>query len=185
MAAPPPAWNTTPSTSGRSHRDATSKPSCWLPRPTRPSPDSTTPPNSVDAGKLDIRGRHVNTGGYPVLRGDEIGHHRNHRQLHTDQGLTIPTATNRPSTTSTATATSPVAELAPSASPPTTCRPTSSWPTPRPATPPRPHRRPIVPVLDGPTDVRGVYVPMTRGTPPLHRPPPAKTPPRRRQHDQS
>ena len=43
----------------------------------------------IDAGALDSRGRYVDASGYRFWAGDEIATRRNHRQLHTDQGLMI------------------------------------------------------------------------------------------------
>ncbi|MDG2025938.1 MAG: MobF family relaxase [Acidimicrobiales bacterium] len=43
----------------------------------------------IQTGELDTRGRHVDASGYRFWAGDEIATRRNHRQLHTDQGLMI------------------------------------------------------------------------------------------------
>ena len=119
----------------------------------------------IDAGDLDIRGRHVDASGYRFWAGDEIATRRNHRQLHTDQGLMI---RNRDQWTvdqvrrngdltvagRTGTVRLPAdyvqdhVELA--------YAQTSH------ATQGRTVDRSIL-LLDGPADVRGVYVPMTRG----------------------
>jgi conjugative relaxase-like TrwC/TraI family protein len=43
----------------------------------------------IQSGELDPRHRHVDASGYRFWAGDEIATRRNHRQLHTDQGLMI------------------------------------------------------------------------------------------------
>lgn len=43
----------------------------------------------IAAGQIDGHGRTLDTGGYRLHVGDEIATRRNHRQLHTDQGLMI------------------------------------------------------------------------------------------------
>ena len=119
----------------------------------------------IDAGELEIRGRHVDASGYRFWVGDEIATRRNHRQLHTDQGLMIRnrdqwaihqvhrngdlTVTGRTGTVRLpADYVQAHVELA--------YAQTSH------ATQGRTVDRSIL-LLDGPTDVRGVYVPMTRG----------------------
>lgn len=119
----------------------------------------------IATGELDNRGRHVDAGGYRFWAGDEIATRRNHRQLHTDQGLMI---RNRDQWTihtihrngdlsvhgRSGTIRLPAdyvqhhVELA--------YAQTSH------ATQGRTVDRSIL-VLDGPTDVRGIYVAMTRG----------------------
>ncbi len=43
----------------------------------------------IETGELETRGRSVDASGYRFWAGDEIATRRNHRQLHTDQGLMI------------------------------------------------------------------------------------------------
>jgi len=43
----------------------------------------------IQTGEVDTRGRHVNASGYQLWAGDEIATRRNHRQLHTNHGLMI------------------------------------------------------------------------------------------------
>ena len=117
------------------------------------------------AGELDTRGRTVVAGGYRFHVGDEIATRRNHRQLHTDQGLMIRnrdqwvidivhrngdlTVHGRSGRVRLpADYVQAHVELA--------YAQTSH------ATQGRTVDRSIL-VLDGPTDVRGLYVPMTRG----------------------
>ncbi|MEZ5244590.1 MAG: MobF family relaxase [Acidimicrobiales bacterium] len=119
----------------------------------------------IDAGELDTRSRSIDAGGYQLHLGDEIATRRNHRQLHTDQGLmirnrdqwTIDTIHRNGDLTvhgRSGTVRLPAdyvqhhVELA--------YAQTSH------ATQGRTVDRSIL-VLDGPTDVRGIYVPMTRG----------------------
>ena len=119
----------------------------------------------IEAGDIDTRGRHIDASGYRFWAGDKIATRRNHRQLHTDQGLII---RNRDQWTihqvhrngdltvygRTGSVRLPAdyvqdhVELA--------YAQTSH------ATQGRTVDRSIL-LLDGPTDVRGVYVPMTRG----------------------
>ncbi len=119
----------------------------------------------IDTGELDTHSRHLEAGGYRFWAGDEIATRRNHRQLHTSQGLMI---RNRDQWTidqvhrngdltvhgRTGTVRLPHdyvrehIELA--------YAQTSH------ATQGRTVDRSIL-LLDGPTDVRGIYVPMTRG----------------------
>ena len=119
----------------------------------------------IDAGQLDPHSRSVDAGGYRLFIGDEIATRRNHRQLHTDHGAivrnrdqwTIDTIHRNGDVTvtgRTGTARLPTdyvqahVELA--------YAQTSH------ATQGRTVDRSIL-LLDGPADVRGVYVPMTRG----------------------
>ena len=120
----------------------------------------------IDAGDLNPRGRHVDANGYRFHAGDEIATRRNDRQLHTDQGLTMIrnrdqwtiatvhrngdlTVTGRTGTTRLpAHYVEAHVELA--------YAQTSH------ATQGRTVDRSIL-VLDAATDVRGIYVPMTRG----------------------
>ncbi len=119
----------------------------------------------ITAGEIDTSGRTVQAGGYRLHAGDEIATRRHHRQLHTDQGLMI---RNRDQWTidtihrngdlsihgRSGTVRLPAdyvqhhVELA--------YAQTSH------ATQARTVDRSIL-VLDGPTDVCGIYVPMTRG----------------------
>jgi conjugative relaxase-like TrwC/TraI family protein len=119
----------------------------------------------ITAGEVDTRARTLDAGGYRLYVGDETATRRNHRQIHTDRGLMI---RNRDQWTIDivhrngdlgvhgrsgavrlpADYVQAHVELA--------YAQTSH------ATQGRTVDRSIL-VLDGPTDVRGIYVPMTRG----------------------
>jgi len=119
----------------------------------------------IDAGEIDLTGRYVDAGGYQLRRGDQVATRRNHRELRTDQGVMI---RNRDIWTieqvyrngdltiggDSGLVTLPAdyvksfVELA--------YAQTSH------ATQGRTVDRSIL-VVDGATDVRGIYVPMTRG----------------------
>ena len=119
----------------------------------------------ITAGEVDTSGRTVQAGGYRFHAGDEIATRRNHRQLHTDRGIMIRNREQWVIDTvhrngdlglhgRSGTIRIPAdyvqhhVELA--------YAQTSH------ATQGRTVDRSIL-VLDGPTDVRGIYVPMTRG----------------------
>ncbi len=127
--------------------------------------NTTAQQKRIIIGEIDTNGRHVDASGYRLWVGDEIVTRRNHRQLHTDQGLMIRnrdqwtiTQVHRNGDLTVGGRTGSVrlpadyvgdhVELA--------YAQTSH------ATQGRTVDRSIL-LLDSPSDVRGVYVPMTRG----------------------
>ncbi len=119
----------------------------------------------MQAGEIDTSGRHVDAGGYQMFVGDEIVTRRNHRYLHTAQGLMI---RNRDQWTIDAIA--PNGDMTASGRNGTVALPSDyveqyvelGYAQTSHASQGRTVDRSIL-LLDGPTDVRGVYVPMTRG----------------------
>jgi len=119
----------------------------------------------LNTGELDTRGRYIDAGGYRMRGGDEIATRRNHRQLHTDQELMI---RNRDQWTvdkvhrngdltihgRTGSVRLPHDYV--------TQHVELAYAQTSHATQGRTVDRSIL-LLDGPADVRGVYVPMTRG----------------------
>ncbi|MCP3912142.1 MAG: relaxase domain-containing protein [Actinomycetia bacterium] len=119
----------------------------------------------IDAGELDTRGRSVKVGGQRLSVGDEIVTRRNHRQLHTNQGLMI---RNRDQWTIDTIHRD--GDLTIHGQSGRVRLPADyvhehvqlGYAQTSHATQGRTVDRSIL-VLDGPTDVRGLYVPMTRG----------------------
>jgi len=119
----------------------------------------------ISAGEIDTAGRSLDAGGYWLHVGDEIATRRNHRQLHTDRGLMI---RNRDQWTIDTVHRS--GDLRVHGRSGAVRLPADyvqqhvelAYAQTSHATQGRTVDRSIL-VLDGPTDVRGVYVPMTRG----------------------
>ncbi|MFN3217907.1 MAG: MobF family relaxase [Acidimicrobiales bacterium] len=119
----------------------------------------------LNMGDLDARGRTVDAGGYRFFGGDEIVTRRNHRQLHTDRGLMI---ANRDQWVIDVVHRN--GDLTVNGHNGTVRLPDDyvkehvelGYAQTSHATQGRTVDRSIL-VLDGPCDVRGLYVPMTRG----------------------
>ncbi len=119
----------------------------------------------IDAAELNASGRHVDTGHYRLWTGDEVATRRNHRQLHTDQGQMI---RNRDQWTITQARRN--GDLGVAGRTGTARLPADyvrdhvelAYGQTSHATQGRTVDRSIL-LVDTPTDVRGIYVPMTRG----------------------
>jgi len=119
----------------------------------------------IASGEIEASHRHVDAGGYQMFTGDEIVTRRNHRYLHTDQGLMI---RNRDQWTIDAIAGN--GDVTATGRSGTVVLPADyvqqyvelGYAQTSHAAQGRTVDRSIL-LLDGPTDVRGVYVPMTRG----------------------
>ncbi|MCP4306930.1 MAG: AAA family ATPase [bacterium] len=119
----------------------------------------------ITADEIDTRGHSLDAGGYRLHVGDEIATRRNHRQLHTDRGLMI---RNRDQWTIDTVHRN--GDLGVNGRSGAVRLPADyvqqhvelAYAQTNHATQGRTADRSIL-VLDGPTDVRGIYVPMTRG----------------------
>ena len=119
----------------------------------------------IDAGDLEARGRTIDVGDHQLRVGDQIVTRRNHRQLHTDRGLTVRNRDQWDITTihrngdltvtgESGTVRLPADYVAEHVE--------LGYAHTAHSTQGRTVDRSIL-VLDGATDVRGIYVPMTRG----------------------